>query len=189
MRLKDDQKTDQIFAGALALTARVGLAGLTVPLIAREAGVATGTIYIYFKNKEELIRELFKDTKQRFSRGVFTGYKVDGPVKECLRKIWENMLRYSAEHYPAQVFMQQYNVSPYGRETQAMALSAMQPLLDVIAEGQRQDLVKGGNPGFILALLAGFVGQLAGVLHEQPGLLTKEYVETTFGFVWDAMKK
>jgi hypothetical protein len=40
------------------------VAGVTMGEIAREAGMATGTLYIYFKNKEELINYLFFDCRR-----------------------------------------------------------------------------------------------------------------------------
>ena len=53
MRVRDEQKIELVHAATLNLVARIGLAGLTISMIAKEAGVAAGTIYIYFKNKED----------------------------------------------------------------------------------------------------------------------------------------
>src|SRR5438445_7730743 len=55
MRLKDEQKIDLVFTSTLTLVGQVGLVGLTMPLIAKQSGVAIGTLYIYFKNKDDLI--------------------------------------------------------------------------------------------------------------------------------------
>lgn len=45
---------DALVAAAEAVIARNGYAGATMQDIAREAGCASGTLYLYFKNKEEL---------------------------------------------------------------------------------------------------------------------------------------
>ncbi|MBS1565823.1 MAG: helix-turn-helix transcriptional regulator, partial [Bacteroidetes bacterium] len=55
MKPKDDTKIEQIFAATLRLVEEIGVAGITMRQIAREAGMATGTLYIYFKDKESLI--------------------------------------------------------------------------------------------------------------------------------------
>jgi AcrR family transcriptional regulator len=191
MRTKDDQKTDLIFAGALALTARVGLVGLTVPMIAKEAGVATGTIYIYFKNKEGLVQDLFKTIKKRFASTVFADYRRDKPVKESLRKIWENILRYSVANYPEHVFVQQFNVSPYSnnQDTLSLTQSSLHPLMEAIGQGQKEDLIKRDPEQLILPLLFGFVAQLAFSVREQPDSLTQDFIDRTFQYLWDAIRK
>ena len=47
-----------VFAAAEAVIAREGFERATMQEIAREAGCAAGTLYIYFKSKEELLNEL-----------------------------------------------------------------------------------------------------------------------------------
>ncbi len=63
MRIKDLNKIDFIFKASLNLIFKDGIAGLTMAKIAQKAGIATGTLYIYFKNKEELVNELYKSVK------------------------------------------------------------------------------------------------------------------------------
>ena len=54
MRQRDETKAQQILAATLDEVREVGLTGLSVEAVARRAGVATGTVYIYFKNKNEV---------------------------------------------------------------------------------------------------------------------------------------
>ena len=55
MKPKDEDKQQAIADATFALVAQVGLSGLTMAAIAREAGIATGTLYVYYKSKEELL--------------------------------------------------------------------------------------------------------------------------------------
>jgi AcrR family transcriptional regulator len=191
MRLRDKQKIDLIHAATLALIARTGLAGLTIPMIAKEAGVAAGTIYIYFKNKEDLILEVYKEVKKRFRSKVFADYSPEKPIKESLRKMWDNLLAWSVANYQEQVFLQQFNVSPYTREKEALSFTkqVLTPLLELIHAGQKQDLIKNDPESLILQLLFGFANQLAPPIHENPAMLTKDFAATTFGYFWDAVRK
>ena len=50
-----DARRKQILDAAIALTAEQGFARTTIKQIARRAGVADGTIYNYFKNKEDIL--------------------------------------------------------------------------------------------------------------------------------------
>ena len=48
---RDEAKARDILAATLHEIEHVGLAGLSMEAVARRAGVATGTVYIYYKNK------------------------------------------------------------------------------------------------------------------------------------------
>lgn len=61
---KQRQSTDKrrrILEGALRAFAKKGFYNTKVSEIAAEAGVADGTIYLYFKNKDDLLISLFED--------------------------------------------------------------------------------------------------------------------------------
>ncbi|MCB9729612.1 MAG: TetR/AcrR family transcriptional regulator [Deltaproteobacteria bacterium] len=55
-------KRRKILDAAVSVFARNGYYSSKVSDIAREAGVADGTIYLYFKNKEDLLIQVFLDT-------------------------------------------------------------------------------------------------------------------------------
>jgi TetR/AcrR family fatty acid metabolism transcriptional regulator len=56
----DDTKKDQIRKAALAVFARRGFHETTVAEIAQEAGIAKGTIYLYYASKEEILIAVFR---------------------------------------------------------------------------------------------------------------------------------
>jgi AcrR family transcriptional regulator len=57
-----EERPRQILDAALAEFGERGLSGARLDDIARRAGVSKGTIYLYFPNKEELFRELIRQT-------------------------------------------------------------------------------------------------------------------------------
>ncbi len=61
-RRAPDERPQQILDAALAEFGEQGLAGARLDDIARRAGIAKGTIYLYFPNKEELFREVVRQT-------------------------------------------------------------------------------------------------------------------------------
>lgn len=60
-RAQSSDKRQRILEGALKAFARKGFYNTKVSEIASEAGVADGTIYLYFKNKDDLLISLFED--------------------------------------------------------------------------------------------------------------------------------
>ena len=64
--MKDPDKPQQIIEAAIRVFARNGYYNSRVSYIAREAGIASGTIYLYFKTKEEILVTLFREKMAAF---------------------------------------------------------------------------------------------------------------------------
>ena len=65
-RTSSGNKRERILDAAVVEIARRGYGATTVAMIARRAGVADGTIYLYFKTKGEILAELFDRAMGRF---------------------------------------------------------------------------------------------------------------------------
>jgi TetR/AcrR family fatty acid metabolism transcriptional regulator len=63
---RKEAKREHILDAAVLEIARSGYYKTTVSAIARRAGVADGTIYLYFKNKEEILISIFDRAMGRF---------------------------------------------------------------------------------------------------------------------------
>ena len=57
-----EERPREICAAALAVFAEKGFAAAKLDDIAKRAGVSKGTLYLYFKDKEELFRAVVRDT-------------------------------------------------------------------------------------------------------------------------------
>jgi TetR/AcrR family fatty acid metabolism transcriptional regulator len=59
--MRDSGKPQQIIDAAIRVFARTGYYNSRVSDIAREAGIASGTIYLYFKTKDDILVTLFRE--------------------------------------------------------------------------------------------------------------------------------
>ena len=64
--MRDPEKPQQIIQAAVRVFARKGYYNSRVSDIAREAGIAAGTIYLYFKTKDDILVTLFRDKMAEF---------------------------------------------------------------------------------------------------------------------------
>jgi len=64
MRYKSDEKYRKIIAAATKIFAQKGFFKAKVSEIAKEAGIADGTVYIYFKHKDDILISLFEEKMQ-----------------------------------------------------------------------------------------------------------------------------
>ncbi len=96
--MKDEcavDKRGQILTAAEHLIAESGFQGLSMQKLANEAGVAAGTIYRYFTDKEHLLEELRLSIAQRVASAVQAGVSEEMPLKERYRTMWLNIWNFS----------------------------------------------------------------------------------------------
>jgi AcrR family transcriptional regulator len=187
MKGKGSSKEEQIFEAILRLVEQVGLAGVSMEAVAKQAKIATGTLYIYFKSKEELLNKLYVTVKLKFSGTVSEGLEEDKPFKALFNKMCTDYLNYFLKYYPETIFMQQFANSPYFTEDTRLATKdAIKPLSKLLQRGKTEMLLKDIDPGFMVSLLHGAIGNLAGYIRRQP--TQKSYTEQVWTVCWDALK-
>jgi TetR/AcrR family fatty acid metabolism transcriptional regulator len=82
MKPKNDRKA-QIIEAAIKIFAHKGFYYTKVADVAREAGIADGTIYLYFKNKDDILISLFETKMEQFLKrfNAVLNEKVDSKTK------------------------------------------------------------------------------------------------------------
>lgn len=189
MRVKDTGKIEMIYEATLQLTKEVGIAGITVAKIAKQAKLATGTVYIYFKNKEELINQLYLHLKKQTAEDLLKDVDLTSPIKVCFKKLWLNALQNKLSNFKEGIFMEQYYHSPYiSKETKQLVSSQMLPIIELLERGKNELVIKPIENELMLNLMAGFIRQLAYAQQEMQLELTQDRIETTFQMIWDALK-
>ena len=88
----EDRKA-KLYESAKALFSEVGFKDTGVADIARRAGVAVGTFYLYFPSKDALFIEIFKDENARMLRGAMDGLNLTGDPKAIIRTLLDRNMR------------------------------------------------------------------------------------------------
>lgn len=87
MRDKNPEKRIRILDAALKIFASRGFYNAKVSEVAKEAGVADGTIYLYFESKDALLIALFEDRMQRLiARANDEIARTEGTVLDKIRQ-------------------------------------------------------------------------------------------------------
>lgn len=190
MKLRDDRKTQQIFDAALLLVQDRGLAGITMCEIAREAGIATGTLYIYFKNKEELINNLFAVCRRASIDNYFSGYDATKPFKKGFCTVWKNILHYRVRNFEEVVFMDQCYHSPFLNEcTKKLTNEMIHPLVQLVEKGKEEGWFKDVDTFVLLSFMIGCIHEGVKKAHYAQQPLNESSIETLFKMCWDGMRR
>ncbi|MGB6128414.1 MAG: TetR/AcrR family transcriptional regulator [Psychrilyobacter sp.] len=86
------RKRKIIIEVAMKLFVERGFHGTPTSLIAKEAGIATGTLFNYFKTKNILINEIFIEIKLEQKEGILKDLEEAKTSKMKLKKIWNNLI-------------------------------------------------------------------------------------------------
>ena len=105
MRMKDDDKQQRIKQAVMKLILEEGFAGTSISKIARLAGVSPATVYIYYENKEEMLKDIYTEySGDIFSylvrcvdAGMPAGYFIDTLMRNYYSYISEHEEKYMAE--------------------------------------------------------------------------------------------
>jgi len=89
---KSGDKRERILAAAVRVFAKSGFFDARVSDVAKAAGVADGTIYLYFTSKEQLLVSLFEDRVDKLLSFMQTDLAKAGNAKEKLRRVIELQL-------------------------------------------------------------------------------------------------
>lgn len=87
---KEKPKYRQIIDAAIIVIAENGYHQSQVSKIAKQAGVADGTIYLYFKNKEDILISVFDEKMEMFADRLNEIIAEPIPASEKLYKMVEN---------------------------------------------------------------------------------------------------
>jgi AcrR family transcriptional regulator len=82
----------------MRVIARKGMAAATMQEIADEAGVAKGTIYLYFRDRDELVEKTFQSAITRLMTTIDAAIEQDMPLESKIRAIMRAHLQFFSEN-------------------------------------------------------------------------------------------
>ncbi len=91
-RRRSRDKRDRILKAAVKVFAKNGFHATRVSEVAKAAGVADGTIYLYFKSKEELLVSLFEDRVEKLLAFMRESLPKQKSAPERLRAVIDMQL-------------------------------------------------------------------------------------------------
>lgn len=139
---KDKQQI--ILQATLELLASNGFHGFSMKQLATRAGVATGTIYLYFKDRDALIAELHSKIIEAFAEAAFTDHDQSLPLKQRYQKICANIWHFCINNAAITLSKAQFDHLPADvlRSQRQVAWQQLAPLRELFAEGRHQKIIK-----------------------------------------------
>ena len=182
-------KRDDILQATLRLIKSHGFHGTPMSMIAQEAQVGAGTIYRYFKSKEDLIQQLYQEIRLAADKAMLENYEAEVPVRERFMRIWKNFANYLLQHPDHLGFLDQFDLSPFAfqpDEEHQLLLTQIDQFLDYARE---QQFMKELSTPCLQALIFAPLRSLARLHHAGEIQLSEEMMRQTAAACWDAVRR
>lgn len=148
-------KQEAILATALRLFVERGFFGTPTSLISKEAGVATGTLFFYFKSKEELIDTLYLRVKAEAAAAMCQGLDDEPDTASRLRRLWRNAVMWGVKNPEKMQFMEQFAHSPFvSTNAQQEGMSRFAFMEDLVRNGVNEGILRNIDRQLLFCMMA-----------------------------------
>ncbi len=183
-------KRTALLNATLTLVNNHGFHNAPMSKIAKLAGVAPATIYLYFENKQDLVNKLYLEVKEDFSKKAFEGFHEDLTVKKGFENIWFNIDNYKLSQIKEANFLSQCDNSPMIEEViRVEGLKNLEPLLKLWKRGKVEGVLKPLSDYVLYAFTVYPLSFLLGMQEREIYTLSDRAKSDTFNASWDAISQ
>jgi AcrR family transcriptional regulator len=180
-------KREIIINTAIQLFVELGFHGTATSKIAQESGVANGTLFNYFKTKDELIVTLYHSILEEMDNFIIERMTSHSISKESFQSLFFGTLFWSLDNRVQYQYIQQFNHSPYFQQVSPTILNQEEhPLFVLIQNGIDIVLLKPMPAPFIFSLVIAHINGMYNYIIAND--LTKEaqfeLIQDAFEMLW-----
>jgi len=190
VRELNNEKREKFLSTALKLFAANGIQNTSTAEIARKAGTAAGTLFLYFPTKQDLINELALWISKLESEHINQLLDPALSVRDTFFTIWDGSIRWLLQNLDAYQYSQQ--VREPGLISEAVTVESGR-YFSFYYETIQKGLQEGSIKPYPIELIGGFLYQdIVAVMNHlrmqtDPEKLT-ESIEQGFNLFWDGIR-
>ena len=189
MRIKDESKHEAIMQAAIQLVNEIGFIAASISKIARLAGVSPATIYVYYKNKEDLMVSTYVEIKKKLSQAMLRDFDESLPIRDIFRKFWYNSFDYIGQYPQYFQFTEQFSNSPFSDLVNKEEVEkSYERMMQVIEKGITQKIIKDVDFDILTTFMFYPIFTLSNKRLCQSFQKTEQNIEKAFTLAWDAIK-
>ncbi|KFF03040.1 TetR/AcrR family transcriptional regulator [Flavobacterium reichenbachii] len=192
MKPLDPVKQERIIEAVFTIAGTQGIAGINIAGISKEARIGVGSIYTYFKNKEELIQAAYFSVEDKITKEMYAGFDLDLEIKTSFKRIFMNTLKYRLRHYNETVFIDQYVQSNYVQLNFDKQIKEFEikneALYRLIEKGQKEGILSDAASFTLICFIFGAVRSASNGIAQNFILLKKQMIDECFNMMWKGIR-
>ncbi len=183
-------KTERILNAALALIIERGLERTPMSKIADRAEVGMGTVYKYFKNKEDIINGIYVKIKEEEAAFVFVNNSYNSNVEQIFNDYYSRMIDYFLSNPLKFNFISQYAFSPIIKaEVQKTAMSKFHHFDKLYEKGLEENIFKTIQAEHLTFFVFSAIAYWIKAANELQIEIDESYKNVLLQMAWDAIKR
>ncbi len=150
------KKTDRRNAILVAATKLIAVQGLGAPTakIAKAAGIADGSLFTYFPDKDDLLNQLYVELKMELREAVLAAYPRTGTLKQQARHLWDILINWNLSQPAKRRTMAQLSVSDrITAESKRAGTDGWENIAAMMQKVSAKGLLKDRPPTFSIKIL------------------------------------
>jgi AcrR family transcriptional regulator len=148
-----DEKRSAILAAATRIIVTQGLSAPTAG-IAKEAGVANGSLFTYFETKTDLFNQLYLELKTEMASTAMKGLSTDAEPRERLWNLWQRWMNWAVAYPEKRRALAQLSVSDeITAETRAAGHRTMASVAGLLEHIRANGPMRKAPMGFVVAIM------------------------------------
>jgi len=182
-------KRNKILKTALRLFSEQGLQQTSMAQLSKESGVAVGTMYLYFKSKDELVEGLFLHIQESFGKAThLSDEEMKASYKDRFFMLGRKVHQYYIDN-PTQFFVvNTLNYSPYiSKEITELGRTFYQQSVDLMTEGLEKELFKPIHIILLIRFIYNAVIALVQVQLKDNVGVTDDMIDQNIERIWNAL--
>ena len=189
MEIITDKKR-AIFESTLVLVKEKGFHGTPMSQIAKNAGVAAGTIYHHFDSKDTLILELYSYIRDKMLEAMLQIDNEAMDFKDRFFNYWISHCLFYIKNPNALFFMEQFVNSPYSSRNPLEENERFQHTFrDLIKTGVETGVLKPVNPLILSSLIHGTIVNAAKMQLCRRINIGETELQQIVEMIWDGMRR
>ena len=180
---KSEDKRNSILSAAIQVFAERGLSAPTAA-ITSVAGIAEGSLFTYFKTKDELINALYRELKLELADAMMSGFPRKQSMRHRLEHVWNGYVQWGRANPQQQRVLKQIQV--WGGLTQESKQAGSAPFTEIqrmAEDAVTQKIYKDIPQAFIGAALVALADMTMDFMVREPDR-AETYRTTGFEMLW-----
>jgi AcrR family transcriptional regulator len=181
------EKKQLILDAALRLFVEFGFHDTPTSKIAKEAGVANGTLFYFFPTKDDLVKALYIELKSKMVGCMADSISEEMELKEILKRYYKVSLTWALSHQREFAFLEQFNNSPYARKIAKEEIEIhTRSLFSILQKGIDLGVLKQLDLDLIFSMISGHTFGVHKYLSEKSLSPTEaeQVIDDTFELIW-----
>ena len=188
-RTRDQAKYDAIMRASIQLTNKLGFDGISISKIAKRAKVSPATIYIYFKNKDDLFTKLYISIRREIHQGLIQGIEDSMTVEQTFKLIWYNSFTYHLNHPEYVTFREKFEHSSMMKHIKETEFESAQFVGKLFQRGIDEKVIK--NLPLPILIAFAFIPVITLLRFHLSGIIKmdEDQIRQAYEFAWNTIRK